>query len=127
MEPWMIILLVVGSLVLAVGVGYGIYKLYDKVDDSVDEKQKQIMKLCMKFSQYGVDGWFVDLLADMVAGDEESLYRRLQEMYTADNTTAFFEEKLALPIYKYMKAKYEQEKPAVTSTVAPVAPIAKTA
>jgi hypothetical protein len=93
MSLWLIILL---SVIAVIVLGVLAWRLYDKVDDYVDEKQRAINTLENAFSEAGAT-WMSKLLADIVVGDEEEFVRKVKTLVDSVNDPRFFLEKVAVP------------------------------
>lgn len=127
MATWLVIL--IGCLsAVAVGVllGYFAWKLYDKVDDAIDDKQRAINKLENQFAACG-SSWMASFLEDLVVGDEESVVARVKNLVEAADTPKFFIDNIAMPAALYAiresKEKYPEYLARIVKEVSP-APVA---
>lgn len=106
MATWLIILLSVAGAVL-VGIGAAILWLRVKRNtDAVQYKLNRLQDLC---AQTGAV-WLSNLLSAMVVGDARTAIKMLRELIEADDTVAFFTEKVARPMANFVKAQDAQKR-----------------
>jgi len=88
------------AIVVGLVLGYLLWRLYDRVDDWIDEKQRAVNKLENQFAKAG-STWMSDLLEDLVVGDEETVVTKVTQLMEAPDTSLFFLDNVALPCAEY--------------------------
>jgi len=90
-----------------VGIALGIilFILWKKVDKKIDDMQRAVNYLENAFAAWG-SSWMSEFLANIVVGDEEAITRKIRDFFHADNKKAFFTDKIAFPIAKYVLREF---------------------